>query len=97
MKFLQWIQLPKIQIIFGLFSFYLITLLVLIDMETPAMRLYLSPDVTNNIHGKTKNNSNYTNNNPSAVEKIPYHMRGQDILEEVVNSMASNLPVWNFR
>ena len=64
-------------------------------MDTPecnlAKRVYFSTKVTNNkdIHGENQNKRKYTKTNAPTITKISHHMRGQDIMEEDMQSIIS--------
>ena len=50
-------------------------------MDTPAMRVSLSPEGTNRSHGENKNKKNYTKTNPPTIAKISRCLGGQVIMD----------------
>ena len=50
-------------------------------MDTPYMRVSISPEGTNTSHGENKKKRNYTKKNPPTVVKIPCFLRCYYIME----------------
>ena len=53
-------------------------------MDTSALILYISTEVTNSSHGENKNKRDYSKKNPHTVEKVSLFLIGQDILEDYI-------------